>query len=361
MVTPNKTKLFCIAVTMLLMSGCTKPNKTEYRIIYESAQDAPRDHPDFQENPQKYMELYTKNMDGSKIERITYNSYWEHQADVSPDGQKIVCSIHYSPGRVTETDPGWEIAVMNRDGSALTRLTHNEYLDFGAHWNHDGTKLVYVSDSAHRTTEAMGTLPQYDIYVMNADGSEKTQVTFANPGDVNADPSFSFGEPSKILYIHSEGLSGNFDLYMMDADGSNKTLLFEHTDELLAINDPMFSPDSTRIIFEAKIREDSHGNPVYNIFSIKADGSDLQRVTHDDGESDIMPQYSPDGKKICYFTYRWKNGEHTNRIRIANPDGSDETVISEFPWEEHPSWVPIVKKPNDLFILYYEWEEKTLR
>ena len=330
--------VFAIVLT-LLMTGCTKQEE-EFRIIYESAQDAPVSDPDFLENPQKYMELYTKNMDGSDVRRITNNVYWEHQADVSFDGQKIVYSIHYSPGRITETDPGWEVAVMDIDGTNVTRLTNNDYLDFGAHWNHDSTKIVYVSDSAHRTLKDNNVLPQYDIYVMDADGSHITQVTFARPGDVNADPSFSFTEPSKILYIHSEGLSGNFDLYMMDADGSNKKMIFEHTDEFLAINDPMFSPDGQRIIFEAKIREDNYGNPIYNIFSMNADGSDLQRVTKDEGESDIMPQYSPDGKKICYFTYEWKNGDHTARIRIANPDGTNETVISEFPWEEHPSWVP---------------------
>ena len=355
--------LSCVGIVAILivflMSGCTRNSLPQFRIIYESAQDAPFDDPDFKEYPQKYMELYTKNMDGSDIKRITHNSLWEHQADVSPDGEKIVCSIHYSPGRVTETDPGWEIAVMDIDGLNITGLTDNDYLDFGAHWNHDGTKIVYVSDSAHRSSLDIKNsgLPQYDIYVMNADGSGKTQLTFSNPGDVNADPSFSFSEPSKILYIHSEELSGNFDLYMMDADGSEKTLVFRHTDEILAINDPMFSPDGTRIIFEGKIREDNHKNPIYNLFSINVDGSNLQRITKDDGESDIMPKYSPDGKKICYFTYRWKNGDHTTRIRIANPDGSDETVISEFPWEEHPGWVPNRKESVHSVKQWYSVQE----
>jgi Tol biopolymer transport system component len=345
----NCKSIVVLIVVVVLLGGCAKKDSSthrntpqQFRIIYESAQDAPLDDSDFKAHPQEYMELYTKNMDGSDIRRITYNTLWEHQADVSPDGERIVCSIHYSPGRVTETDPGWEIAVMDIDGSTITRLTDNDYLDFGAHWNHDGTKIVYVSDSAHRSSLDIenSALPQYDIYVMNADGSNKTRVTFSSPGDVNADPSFSFIEPSKILYIHSEGFSGNFDLYMMDADGSEKTLVFEHTDEILAIHDPMFSPDGTRVIFEAKIREDSHKNPIYNLFSISADGSDLQQITQDDGESDIMPKYSPDGKKICYFTYKWKNGDHTTEIRVANSDGSDETVISDFPWEEHPGWVP---------------------
>ncbi len=341
MVTQVRVKLFCIGVIiMVAFTGCTTTNREQFKIIYESAQDAPFDDPDFQENPQKYIELYIKNIDGSDVKRITHNLHWEHQADVSPDGQKIVCSIHYSPGRVRETDPGWEIAVMDRDGTNVMRLTNNDYLDFGAHWNHDGTRTVYVSDSAHTSRYTENNVPQYDIYIMNADGSEKTQLTCATPGDVNADPSFSFTEPSRILYVHSEEFSGNFDLYVMDADGSNKKLVLNHTDELLAINDPMFSPDDRRIIFEAKIRKDDHGNPVYNIYSINVDGSDLQKITQDDGESDIMPKYSPDGKKICYFTYEWKNGDHTTGIRVVNPDGSDERVISEFPWEGHPGWVP---------------------
>jgi Tol biopolymer transport system component len=232
---------------------------------------------------------------------------------------------------------------MDSDGLDLTKLTENGYLDFGAHWNHDGTKIVYVSDSAHRTSEDIeNALPQYDIYVMNADGSEKTRLTFSGPGDVNADPSFSFTEPSKILYVYSEGLSGNFDLYMMDADGSDKKLVLRHTDEILAINDPMFSPDGRRIIFEAKIRMAEYKNPIYNLFSIDCDGNDLKRITEDDGESDILPKFSPDGTWICYFTYTWNNGHETS-IRIADPDGNNEIVISDFPWEEHPSWVPIVK------------------
>jgi len=338
-----------LILTMALMANMlswgdhdpTEP-EAEFKIIYESARDAPFGAPDFQANPQRYIELYIKNMDGSGVRRVTYNPYWEHQADVSPDGKKIVCSIHYSPGRVTETDPGWEIAVMDIDGSNLTRLTDNDYLDIGAHWNHDGTKIVYVSDSAHRTPEdiANNVLPQYDIYIMNADGSGKRRLTFAKPGEIYADSSFSFTEPSRILYVHSEGLSNNFDLYMMDADGSNKRLILKHNDELLAINDPMFSPDGERIIFEARLDDNgNHGLPVYNIFSIRADGSDLRRITQDDGESDILPQFSPDGRKIVYFTWRWENGQHTRRIRVANSDGSDEQVISDFPWEEHPSWV----------------------
>jgi Tol biopolymer transport system component len=289
------------------------------------------------------------NMNGSDIHRITDNTYWENQADISPDGKKIVCSIHYSPqDGIRETDPGWEIAVMDIDGSNLERLTNNDWLDFGAHWNHDGTEIVYLSDSMHRTVADLENVtetklvPQYDIYVMKTDGSNNKQLTYAKPGEVYADPSFSFSEPSRILYIGSKGLTSNFNLYMMDADGSNCKLILEHDDMLLAVNDPMFSSDGNRIIFEAKVRESgTDGNPVYNIFTVDANGGDLKRITDDDGEADVLPQYSPDGCKIVYYTWVFQDGGRTHQIRIANPDGSSEQIISSYPWESSPSWIPL--------------------
>jgi Tol biopolymer transport system component len=197
-----------------------------------------------------------------------------------------------------------------------------------------------VSDSAHRSRVDVENQvpPRYDIYTMNADGSDKTQLTFAEPGDVNADPSFSFNAPSRIPYIHSEGYSGAFDLYMMDSDGGNKALLRSHDDQLLAINDPMFSPDDARIVFEAKVRESAEGNPIYNIFTVGPSGGDLTRITADDGESDVIPQYSPDGGWIAYYTYVWEGDGNTHRIRVVGSDGANERTLSTYPWESDPSW-----------------------
>jgi Tol biopolymer transport system component len=311
-----------------------------YRIIFRSAMDAPSTDPDFQENPQRYIELYTMNSDGSDIQRVTHNTYYENQPDVSPDGKTVVCSIHLNASKASGTDPGWEIALIDMETGEMTLLTDNDYLDYGAHWNHDGTKIVYVSDSAQRNkVDVENQVPlRYDVYTMNADGSGKTQLTFAEPGDVNADPSFSFNAPSRILYIHSEGYSGAFDLYTMDHDGGNKTLVRGHDEHLLAINDPMFSPDGTRIVFGAKVRESAEGNPIYNIFTVDPSGGDLTRITADDGESDVIPQYSPDGGWIAYYTYVWEDDGNTHRIRVIGSDGTNEKTLSTYPWESGPSW-----------------------
>ena len=328
-----------LVLLFLVVAPVIRGVEPTQRLVFRSAMDAPADDPDFQQNPQRYFELYTMNSDGSDIQRVTNNMIYENQPDVSPDGKTIVCSIHLNASKAQGTDPGWEIALIDMETGEITQLTDNDYLDYGAHWNHDGSKIVYVSDSAHRTVmDVDSVLPQYDIYTMNPDGTGVTQLTHAEPGDVNADPSFSNTVPSSILYVHSEGLSGSFDMFRMNSDGSESTLMLAHSDQILAINDPMYSPDDSMIVFGAKIRMSEEGNPIYNIYTLNPIDGELTAITSDDGESDVIPQYSPYGSMIAYYTYVFTDEGNTHRVRVTDLGTGEETVLSEYPWESEPSW-----------------------
>jgi len=341
-----------VTVSAILIIGCAKEQPVEetpeeetegYRIIFQSVRDASPNDPDVQANPLKYFELYTMKMDGSDIKRITNNQDWETHAEVSPDGKKVLFSILEGSDSMEDMDSRWEIAVMDIDGNNMELLTNNNYFDKGSDWNHDGTKIVYISDTAERTNEDIdnNVLMQYDLYVMDADGTGRKKLTDAKSGEVYADPAFSYNEPSKIVYVKLVGLSEITDLYIMDADGQNKRMIFEHNEEIIAINDPMFSRDGSKIIFMGQLDESgNHGIPIVNIFTINIDGTDLKRITQNDGESDVLPHYSPDGNLLTYYTYFWKNGVHNHQIRTANADGSNEKTISSFPWEAAPSWIP---------------------
>ena len=59
---------------------------------------------------------------------------------------------------------------MNIDGSNLTRLTDNGYSQGLANWSHGGDQIVY-------TVAAIGDEGQYDIYMMNFDGTENRNIT----------------------------------------------------------------------------------------------------------------------------------------------------------------------------------------
>lgn len=64
-------------------------------------------------------------------------------------------------------DGSWDIYVMNADGSDPTRLTHNQALDKSPTWSPDGQKIAFYSDRDGN----------YQIYVMNADGSNPLNLT----------------------------------------------------------------------------------------------------------------------------------------------------------------------------------------
>jgi len=122
------------------------------------------------------------NEDGSHVRRITNNLYWENQPDVSPDGRKILFGLQEfqnSTGPVEGTDPGWEIAVMDIDGSNITKLTNDDYMEFMPDWNHDETKIICMADANQRIAQdiANGLAPQYHIFTMDADGTNEKVIS----------------------------------------------------------------------------------------------------------------------------------------------------------------------------------------
>ena len=64
-------------------------------------------------------------------------------------------------------DSNWEIYVMNADGSGETRLTTNSAHEVDPSWSPDGTRIVFTSSRDMN----------FEIYVMNADGTVQTNLT----------------------------------------------------------------------------------------------------------------------------------------------------------------------------------------
>ena len=80
----------------------------------------------------------------------------------SPDGKKIVFD-----GPADCKDCGYEIYLMNADGSDLENLTDTPADDWGPVWSPDGSRLAFVSDRDG----------DYEMYMLDLGSREVTQLT----------------------------------------------------------------------------------------------------------------------------------------------------------------------------------------
>ena len=148
---------------------------------------------------------------------------------------------------------------MNADGSNQTRLTttgHNGSPSF----NGDGSKIAFASGnslSLMGVDNIDGGNPNNVIYVMNADGSNRTQLTTTG---FDLDPSFS-GDGSKIAFNSTRDFQN--EIYVMNADGSNQTRLTTTGDNY----HPSFSQDGSKIAFNV------FHDGISEIYVMNADGS----------------------------------------------------------------------------------------
>lgn len=125
------------------------------RIVFSSDRD----------NPAGQFELYSMNVDGSGLVRLTNSlgSDWVGPQAWSPDGSRIVFSS-------TRADPAGEIYIMNADGSGVVRLTDNSHSDGCAAWSPDGSSIAFCGGDTPTGIYRMGTTPGSPIVRIASEG-----------------------------------------------------------------------------------------------------------------------------------------------------------------------------------------------
>jgi TolB protein len=89
----------------------------------------------------------------------------------SPDGQKIVFTRFTGPVRDDGTD--FDLFVINADGTGLTQITSELRRNSEADWSPDGRWIVVASSGLNGSAE-----PYFDLFVMRVDGTDKVRLTF---------------------------------------------------------------------------------------------------------------------------------------------------------------------------------------
>jgi Tol biopolymer transport system component len=161
-------------------------------------------------------EVYVMNSDGTGQTKLTDNSFFDCCPSWSPDGTQIA----YQPA--PNGPPDYDIYVMDADGTDQTPLAaEHSYptYEVGPKWGPDGSAILFAKDFGNGAGWG-------EVFRMYADGSNQTNLT--NTCCIwESDGTYS-PDGTKIAFISNE-VDPSFDLYLMDADGTDRTVLYAAT------------------------------------------------------------------------------------------------------------------------------------
>ncbi len=209
-------------------------------------------------------------------------------------------------------DGGWDLYVMNADGTNTVRVSDGSRHALHGRWSPGADRIVYHSSAAMTGPDITG----FDIHVMNADGSGSTALT--SDGSTNARNVFPDWSPDGTKILWEKGRQ----IWVMDANGANAR-------QLRAFGSlPRWSPDGTRIAF--------HGENGLSVMD--ADGSNV-RVLQAGASVDFFasPAWSPDGTKILFASSR--DGSPTAYVMSADGSGVSRLTGAGDVYE-HFDWSP---------------------
>lgn len=185
-----------------------------------------------------------------------------------------------------DTDEIWTMAA---DGGNLYRVTdHTEASYFiEPSFSSDGQWIVFEADPDAPEDQQQGSL-----WKVRAAGGKLVQLT---DGFDDRQPNWS-PNGERILFQRRMLGSDDWNLYTIAADGSN---LQPVTTAPADDTDTSWSPDSRRVVYSS----DFGDLPTSSIFTTPAKGGDPTRITHDDTRYDGAPAWSPDGQWIAFESH----------------------------------------------------------
>jgi TolB protein len=239
------------------------------RILYSSTHLGSKECPPRPDFSQGYVwaiyptyDIFTARPNGSELKQLTQTPGYDAEATIATSGKKIVFT--------STRDGDLDIYSMDANGRNVRRLTNEIGYDGGPFYSRDGKQIVYRAyhpQSEKDKTDYLNLLKAnlirpttLEIWIMNADGSNKRQIT--RNGKANFAPYF-FPDGKRIIFASNmdDPKGRNFDLYVINVDGSG---LERITDNDTFDGFPMFSPDGKKLVFASNRNAKERGET--NVF-----------------------------------------------------------------------------------------------
>lgn len=237
-------------------------------------------------------QIYVVSIPDGHIQKMTNDQRNNYLSAWSPDGSQILF--------VSRGEQDSAIHVMNNDGSGVRNISNNTgtdfmAMDFSPVWSPSGEYIAFISRRTGNT----------ELFVLNLLTDEVQQIT-------------SFGAPNLIVFLSwspaSDQLafgmhSGDYDIYTIDQDGSDLTQM---TTNYTGDGNPFWSPDGTSLAFVSW--SDSN-----NIFIVNADLSLSTQVTELYGENDVVSILDWSNSGILYRACAQRSTELCE-LFVLNPE-----------------------------------------
>jgi Tol biopolymer transport system component len=279
------------------------------------------------------------------LEPVSGNPYTRNSGDI----QLVIVDV--ATGKQTETgiqdavQPAWSprgrrIAFWglnnqaNRDiytaaadgtgGGKPVAITNDEAVDFSPIWSPDGQWLYFASTRG-------GPMGIWRVRVDEQTGERRGEPQQLTAGGPSITGHLSFSRDGQRLVYHEALVQSRIDAADFDPASLKlspaRTTLVKASRQLLDLE---VSPDGEWLVYRT-------GDARQDIYIARSDGSGERQVT-DDAAKDWRPRWSPDGRRLAFYS----NASGNYQIWVANRDGSGRMRLTNVPTGRviEPVWSP---------------------
>ena len=211
-----------------------------------------------------YFDLFLFVFEGSRLIRLTENIGNVISPSFSPDGQTILFANRAAEGPTS-------LWTVDQTGKNPKLLYAGPNTIVSADWSPDGATVAFAM--------AVDRPDAYEIFLMNADGTNVRQLTRGLEG---VGGSLDWSPDGKYLLIYA-GPAGDKNIFRIDVEAQTASQLTDGGNNAAC----SYSPDGQWIAFNSL-----RNNDQADLFVMRADGSSMRQIT-DDPEPDWQPQWEP--------------------------------------------------------------------
>ena len=187
-------------------------------------------------------------------------------------------------------------------------------------WSPDGSRLAFVDGT--------------QIYLIDADGTHRAQLTHVAGSDAAIQPTWS-PNGTQIAFVTGDRSFVPNQIDVINVDGSGLMVL---THDPSGAWDPAWSPDGSRIayVLDPQISD----RPDYQLWLMDPDGSHRHQIFESPGCCVTAfggPAWSPDGKQLAIVAYPAPGWY----LWVVNADGSAPRNLGKVAAVDRPAWQPL--------------------